>query len=334
MKRAPTRFASLLQSFFCQHLVNQRNVSPKTVTAYRDTFKLFLGYMEKTRHKSPVQLDLPDFKAEAILSFLNYLEKERHNSVRSRNLRLAALRAFAHYLLAFHGADCTQQLQQILSIPMKRFARPLLGFLSPDEVQAVLDAPNATTQAGRRDRLLFQLLYNTGARVSEIIHLRVADVSANGFQFVHLRGKGRKERAVPLWKTTRRLIRDWITSNSLKPDQPLLTNRFGGMLSRSGVAFRLEQAVVSAARVCPSLRGRTVTPHSLRHATAMHMLQAGVIPEVIALYLGHESPATTHLYVEADMTMKEKALRQIQSPATRIRRFQPKDDLLRFLDSL
>jgi integrase/recombinase XerD len=334
MKRTSTRFASLLQSFFCQYLVNQRNVSPKTITAYRDAFELFLRYVEKTRHKSPVQVDLPDFTAEAVLSFLNYLEKERHNSVRSRNLRLAALRAFAHYLLAFHGAECGQQFHQILSIPMKRFARPLLGFLSTEEVQAVLDAPNTVTRAGRRDRLLFQLLYNTGARVSEIIHLRVEDVSANRFQYVQLRGKGRKQRVVPLWKTTRRLVRDWITSNSLRPERPLLANRFGEVLSRSGVAFRLGQAVVNAARVCPSLHGRRITPHSIRHSTAMHMLQAGVIPEVIALYLGHETPATTHLYVEADITMKEKALSQIQSPVTKTAHFQPKDDLLQFLDSL
>ena len=334
MKHPPTRFAVLLQSFFAQHLVQQKNVSPKTVTTYRDTFKLFLRYMEQTHRKSPVQMDLPDFTAETVLGFLNYLEKERRNSVRSRNLRLAALRSFAHYVLAFHGADCAPQIHRILSIPMKRFARPLLGFLSAEEIQAVLDAPNAATLAGRRDRLLFQLLYNTGARISEIIHLRVADISAPGFQAVQLRGKGRKQRVVPLWKTTRRLVRQWITSNSLRPEQPLLTNRFGHVLSRSGVAFRLGQAVTSATGSCPSLRSRTITPHSFRHSTAMHMLKAGVAPEVIALWLGHESPSTTHLYVEADITMKEEALGKIQSPTSRGTRFQPKDELLRFLDNL
>jgi integrase/recombinase XerD len=334
MKPSPTRFAVLLQNFFCQHLVQQKNVSPKTVTAYRDAFTLFLRHMEQTRHKSPVQLDLPDFTAETVLGFLNYLEKERQNTVRSRNLRLAALRSFAHFVLAFHGTDCAPQIQRILAIPMKRFARPLVGFLSPEEVQALLDAPDSTTLAGLRDRLLFQLLYNTGARVSEIIRLRVEDLSAPQFQAVQLRGKGRKNRRVPLWKTTRRLVRQWIANNSLKPEQPLLTNRFGQFLSRSGVAFRLGQAVTRAARNCPSLRGRAVTPHLFRHSTAMCMLQAGVAPEVIALWLGHESPTTTHLYVEADISMKEKALSQIQSPSTRATRFQPKDDLLRFLDGL
>jgi integrase/recombinase XerD len=334
MKSSPTRFAVLLQSFFCQHLVQQKNVSPKTVTAYRDAFKLFLRYMEQTRHKSPAQMDLPDFTAEAVLGFLHYLEKERQNTVRSRNLRLAALRAFAHFVLAFHSTDYAPQIQRILSIPLKRFARPLLGFLTSKEVQALLDAPDIATLAGRRDRLLFQLLYNTGARISEIIHLRVEDVSAHDFQAVQLRGKGRKQRVVPLWKTTRRLLRQWIASNALKPGQPLLGNRFGHDLSRSGVAFRLGQAAIKAAQQCTSLRGRTVTPHSFRHSTAMSMLQAGVAPEVIALWLGHESPTTTHLYVEADVVMKEKALNQIQSPSTRGTRFQPKDDLLRFLEGL
>ena len=323
-----------MQSFFCQYLVQQKNVSPKTLMAYRDTFKLFLRYMQQSRCRSPVQMDLPDFTAETVLDFLNYLEKERNNTVRSRNLRLAALRAFAHYVLAFHGADCAPQIQRILSIPMKRFARPLLGFLSAAEIQSILDAPNAATQAGGRDRLLFQLLYNTGARISEIIHLRVENISAHGFTAVHLKGKGRKERTVPLWKTTRRLVRQWITRNSLKPEQLLLANRFGHDLSRSGVAFRLKQAVAIATHNCPSLGGRTITPHTFRHATAMHMLQAGVAPEVIALWLGHESPATTHLYIEADITMKEKALNQIKSPVARETSFKPKDDLIRFLDSL
>ena len=334
MKNSPTRFAVLLQSFFCQHLVQQKNVSPKTITAYRDAFQLFLHYMEQAHRKSAVQIDLPDFTAEAVLGFLNYLEKERRNSVRSRNLRLAALRSFAHYILAFHGVDCAPQIQCILSIPMKRFARPLLGFLSAEEIQALLDAPDAATLAGVRDRLLFQLLYNTGARISEIIHLRVEDLSIHNFQAAQLRGKGRKHRIVPLWKTTRRLVRHWVTSHSLRPEQPLLTNRFGHALSRSGVAFRLGQAVARAARRCPSLLNRTITPHSFRHSTATHMLQAGVAPEVIALRLGHESPTTTHQYIEADISMKEKALSQIQSPSTKGTRFRPKDDLLRFLEGL
>ena len=265
MKHCPTRFAVLLQNFFCRYLIQQKNVSPKTVTAYREAFTLFLRYTEQTHRKSPVQIDLPDFTAETVLGFLNYLEKERQNTVRSRNLRLAALRSFAHFVLAFHGTDYGPQIQRILSIPMKRFARPLLGFLTSEEVQALLEAPDTATLAGRRDRLLFQLLYNTGARISEIIQLRVQDLSVHNFQAVQLRGKGRKQRLVPLWKATRRMVRQWVASNSLKPEQPLLSNRFGCDLSRSGVAFRLRQAVTAAAGVCPSLRGRAVTPHTFRH---------------------------------------------------------------------
>lgn len=334
MKSVSTQFAALVQRFFCHHLVQQKNVTSKTLSTYRDAFKLFVRYMEQSHRRSPVHLDLPDFTAEKVLGFLHYLEKERHNTVRSRNLRLAALRSFAHYVLAFHGTDCAPQLQRILAIPMKRFERPLLGFLSVEEMQAVINAPLTATLAGRRDRLLFQLLYNTGARISEILGLRVEDVRVHGFQAVQLSGKGRKHRVVPLWKTTRRLVREWVASNALKPEQPLLVNRFGHCLSRSGVAFRLEQAIRITRRKCPSLQGRKITPHSFRHSTAMHMLQAGVAPEVIALWLGHESPVTTHLYVQADLPMKEKALNQIQSPSIKGNRYQPKHDLLRFLDEL
>jgi site-specific recombinase XerD len=323
-----------LQQFFSQHLINQKSVSSATVAAYRDTFRLFLRYLEQTCRKSPAALDLSDFTAQNVLAFLDYLEHKRHNKPRSRNARLSALRAFAGYLLAFDAVAQTPQVQRILAIPRKRWERRLVGFLSEAEVHAVLQAPSPTCWTGRRDRLLFQLLYNTGARVSEIIHLRVADVTQDQCRTIRFMGKGRKQRILPVGKSTRRLLQAWLKENRLKPEEPLLPNRFGHPLSRSGVAHQLQVAVTAATPRCSSLDKRNISPHKFRHSTALHMLQAGVKLEVIALWLGHEKLDTTHHYLEASLAMKEKALQALDLPRTKRLRFQPTDRLLRFLDSL
>ena len=323
-----------LQRFFSEHLINQKSVSSATVASYRDTFRLLLRYMQQRHRKSPAALDLSDFTAPNVLAFLDYLEKERHNKPRSRNARLSALRAFAGYLLAFDPLAQTPQVQRILAIPAKRWERPLVGFLSETEMRAVLQAPSPTGWTGRRNRLLFQLLYNTGARISEILHLRVADVVQDQCQTIRFTGKGRKQRILPVGKSTRRLLQAWLKENALKPEQPLLPNRFGCFLSRSGVAHQLQVAVTAATAVCPSLGKRKISPHKFRHSTAVHMLQSGVKLEVIALWLGHEKLDTAHHYIEADLTMKEKALQLLDIPETKNLRFQPTDRLLRFLDSL
>ena len=290
--------------------------------------------MEKIHRKSPVILDLSDFIAPNVLAFLDYLEKERHNKARSRNTRLSALRTFAGYLLAFDAVVQTPQLQRILAIPRKRWERPLVGFLSEAEIQAVLQAPSPNCWTGRRDRLLFQLLYNTGARISEIIHVRVADVIQDQCQTIRFTGKGRKQRVLPLSKGTRRLLQAWIKENASQPDQPLFPNRFGHHISRSGAAHRLQVAIAAAAHVCSSLGKRNISPHQLRHTMAVHMLKTGVRLEVIALWLGHEKLDTTHHYLELDLAMKEKALKSLDACGTQSRRFQPTDQLLNFLDGL
>ena len=323
-----------LQRFFGEHLINQKSVSSATVASYRDTFRLFLRYMQQAHRKSPAALDLSDFTATNVLAFLDHLEQERHNKARSRNARRSALRAFAAYLLAFDAVTQTPQVQRILAIPSKRWTRPLVGFLSQAEIQAVLQAPSPACWTGRRNRLLFQLLYDTGARVSEIIHLRAADVTQDHCQTVRFIGKGRKQRILPIGKSTRRLLKAWLKENTLKPEQPLLPNRFGCPLSRSGVAHQLQVAVTTATPGCLSLGKRSISPHKFRHSTALHMLQAGVGLEVIALWLGHEKLDTTHHYLEADLAMKEKALQSLDFPKTKRLRFQPTDRLLRFLDSL
>jgi integrase/recombinase XerD len=332
-RSTPLSFSSLLQDFFCQYMMNQRNLSPQTVAAYRDTFRLLLAFLQARRKKSPVDVQMADLDAPSILGFLEHLEHDRHNVIRSRNARLAAIRCFLKYAAAREPAYLPT-IQRTLAIPRKRFNRPLLGFLTRQEVQAVLEAPDPVTFSGQRDRMLLTILYNTGARVSELAGLRIADLKLGRSPSVQLHGKGRKERCVPLWKNTERQLRQWLKRIGDGPDSPLLPNAAGAFMTRSGIAKRLAKAVRAAACKIPALRGRRISPHTLRHATAMHLLQAGVDITVIALWLGHASPATTHEYVEADLTMKQKALGQLQPPKSRRVCYKPSDALLRFLEGL
>ena len=328
-----TDLATLLPRFFTEHLVEQRNVSPCTVAAYRDTFRLLLRFIQRSRRAKPVELPLQVLTPTSVLAFLSHLESERGTTIRSRNARLAAIRSFLHYASDLLGTELPEATRRILSIPWKRQIQPLLGFLSREEVQAILAATD-NTWTGQRDRLLFQLLYNTGARVSEITAVRVRDVLAADGAQIQLHGKGRKQRIVPLWRQTQSQVRRWIKDNQLAPEAPLLPNRFGQPLSRSGVAWQLRRWLCQAAIKAPSLQCRHISPHTFRHTIAMHLLQSGVAPEVIALWLGHESPNTTHLYVEADLEMKRKTLNKLSPTHTKRSAAKPSDQLLRFLDQL
>ena len=328
-----TSFPTLLQQFFLERLIQQRNASAQTVAAYRDSFRLLLQFGQHHLGKAPERLALSDLDAHFILAFLNHLESERHNAIRSRNARFAAIRSFLHFA-AFKEPTALPIVQRVLAIPMKRFDKPLLGFLSRAEMQAILDAPDCTTWCGQRDRVMFATLYNTGGRVSEITGLKVADVVLDCSAAVRIRGKGRKERSVPLWRTTATEIRKWLARINDRPDQALFPGRSGARMSRPAVTARLQLAVKSAATVCPQLAKRRVSPHVIRHSTAMHMLQAGVDITVIALWLGHENLSTTHMYVEADLTMKERALAAVQPPSIKQTRYQPSDRVMQFLQTL
>lgn len=331
----PTAFSALLQSFFCQRLIAQRNASPRTVASYRDTFRLLLRFLKLHINKSPAQILLADLDAPVILRFLDHLEQERANSVRSRNNRLAAIRSFLRYV-SFQDPTCLPMVQRVLAIPMKRFERPMLDSLSREEMQAIINAPDSSTWSGHRDRVMFATLYNTGARVSEIIKIRADNFRLNHGSSLTIDGKGRKQRSIPLWKSTAAQIAKWLKriDNNKTPEVPLFPNRSGKPLTRSGVEHRLRLAIEEAIRHCPSLQSKRISPHTLRHTTAMHLLQSGVDITVIALWLGHESPSTTHLYVEADLAMKERALKKLQDPSIRSPRYKPNDDLLAFLESL
>lgn len=327
------RLAAILQAFFLERLVAQRNASPQTVAAYRDSFRLLLQFAQEHGGKAPERLELTDLDAPTVLAFLDHLERKRHNTIRSRNARLAAIRSFAHFA-ALKDPTALPSLQGVLAIPMKRFDKPLLGFLSKSEMQAILNAPPSDRWSGQRDRIMFATLYNTGARVSELTGLRVADVVLDGSACVHLHGKGRKDRSVPLWPTTTTQLRRWLPRIDSRPDRPLFPSTRGGRLARPAVTARLRLAVQRAVGQCPSLANRHISPHCVRHSTAMHMLQAGVDITVIALWLGHENPATTHMYVEADLAMKERALQALQPPHIKQPRYRPTDRLLAFLQGL
>jgi site-specific recombinase XerD len=331
--RDPPSFPALVQQFFTEYLVTQRAVSPRTVACYRDAMTLFLGYASRQLGKPPIAMRLTDLTPELILKFLAHLERERHNSVRSRNLRLTALRAFLKFA-SRRDVTAMHAIERAMAVPMKCFERPMLGHLTRPEMIAVLGKP-CTEWTSQRDHLLLTLIYNTGARVSEIVGVRVVDVVLDGAACVHLHGKGRKERSVPLWKSTAKAIRTWLHANpQLRGPAALLPNRSGHPMTRCNVSQRLALAVGRAAEQHPSLKAKRVSPHTLRHTTAMHLLQSGVPFNVIALWLGHESMNTTHRYVEANLEMKEKALARLDAPDTKLKRFRASDALLKFLQSL
>jgi integrase/recombinase XerD len=326
-------FATLVRQFFCQRLIAQQNASARTVASYRDTFRLLLAFFAENRGRSPAAIGIADLDAPVILEFLDHLEQVRGNCVRTRNARLAALRSFLKFAAARDPA-CLPAVQRVLAIPMKRFGRPLLGYLSREEMEAILAAPDESTWSGQRDRVLFALMYNTGSRVSEAIGLRRSDVELAPSRTARIEGKGRKQRVIPLWPSTADRLREWLPRIGPDPGTPLFPNAHGGPLSRSGVEDRLREAVRLAVTRCPTLKGRRISPHTLRHTTAMHLLQSGVDITVIALWLGHEGTETTHQYVEANLAMKEQALSRIEELPSSPLRYKAGDELLRFLEGL
>lgn len=326
-------FPILLQDFFQRRLLAELGASAQTIASYRDAFEMLLRFAEQRIGRPPSALTVTDLDAPLILAFLDNLEEVRGNSPRTRNLRLTAVRSFMRYA-SIRDPASLPVAQRVLAIPTKRFDRPVLGFLSREEVEAILDSPDRSTFSGQRDAVLFATLYNTGARVSEITRLNVGDVLLDRQCALRMHGKGRKERVVPLWKSTAARLREWLTHINAGAESPVFPNRSGKRLSRSGVEHRLHVALQTAARRCPSLATRRISPHTMRHTTAMHLLQSGVDVTVIALWLGHEDIATTHHYIEADLAMKEAALRQLEGPPSSPVRFHVGDRLLAFLEGL
>jgi site-specific recombinase XerD len=323
-------FPALVQRFFGS-IRSEQEVSQHTVAAYRDTFRLLLRFIAERTRSSIDRITLEDFGPDTILSFLEHLEKQRRNLTRTRNARLTAIRAFVRFALGYANPEFLGQAHRILAIPSKRTNKPVLGFLKRKEVESVLAVIDTSTWTGQRDHLLFSLLYNTGARISEALQVKPADIQ---HRVVRLHGKGRKERDIPLWLQTHRKLLQWCRDNHLKAEQPVFANRDGRPLSRRSAARRLTLALTKAEKACPSLRGRKISPHTFRHSCAMHMLQAGVPLEIISLYLGHERPITTHGYIEADISMKKEALDHLQPLQWRRAAKQSSSHILAFLEAL
>ncbi len=329
-----TALAPLLEAFFLQRLGKQRQASPNTIAAYRDTFRLLLRFAEKKLGKKPSDLLLADLQAPMVSAFLDSLETQRNNSPRSRNARLSAIRAFFHYA-ASEAPEHSALIQRALAIPQKRFDRKTVEFLTQQETDALLAAPDTSSWIGRRDHALLLLAEQTGLRVSEITRLRRDDIETEGAG-AHVRciGKGRKERATPLRKETVTVLRAWLREQPGQPTDPLFPSQRGGFMSRDAVEKRVHQHTSKAAGCCPSLAKKRVSPHVLRHTRAVRMLEAGNDSAVIALWLGHESVETTHVYLAADLAAKERALAKTAPSLAAARRYRPPDRLLAFLNAL
>lgn len=329
-----TNLPSLIERFFTQRLIQQRNASPHTVASYRDTFRLLFTFAQTKLGKPPSRLDLADFDAPFIGAFLNDLEENRSIGAKTRNLRLTAIRAFFRFV-AFEEPAYAGQIQRVLAIPGKLHDKREVHFLTRSEIDAILAAPDRGTWIGRRDHMLLHLAAQTGLRLSEIIQLdREAVVFGTG---AHVRciGKGRKERATPLTRQTCHLLQAWLKEADQRGSAKLFPNIHGGCLSADAVQRLLARHVETARQRCVSLRRKRVTPHVLRHSAAMELLQAGVDISVIALWLGHESIKTTQVYLHAHLALKEAALAKIKPFNGRTDgRYKPGDRLLAFLDAL
>jgi len=330
---ATSTLAPLLERFFTQRLMQQRQASPHTISSYRDTFRLFLTFTHQRLHTPPSRLTFAAIDAPLIVAFLDHLEKQRGLSVRSRNLRLTAIHSFFRYA-AFEAPAHAAQIQRVLAIPSKRFTRTLVHFLTRPEVEALLAAPDQRTWFGRRDHAFLLVAVQTGLRLSEMTGLRREDVTLGTGAHVHVIGKGRKERCTPLAKPTVAVLKAWLLEPPRGDGQVLFPNARGGRLSADGVHYLLVKHRTAAAKVCPSLTQKRVTVHVLRHTMALDLLQAGVDRSVIALWLGHESVETTQIYLEATLAMKEHALAKTTPMNGRPGRYRPGDQLLGFLNGL
>ena len=325
-------FPTLLQSFFTDRLMKQRNVSTHTIASYRDTFRLLLEFAHRKLKKPPSKLALDDLNAPFIGAFLDYIQRDRKNGARTRNLRLTAIRSFFKYA-AFQEPTRSAHIQRVLAIPTKRQDRPLIDFLTHPEIQALLTAPDKTTWIGRRDHALLVLAIQTGLRLAELIGLRRRDIVLTTGAHVRCYGKGRKERCTPLTKQTISVMKTWLQERGGSDADVVFPNARGTQLSPDGVQYLLSKHAVKAKGKCPSLKKKRVSPHVLRHTAAMELLQAGADHSVIALWLGHESADTTNIYLQADLALKEKILAKTKPLDVKSGRFRPGDKLLQFLEN-
>lgn len=328
-----TTIAATVQAFFTDRLITQRNASPHTIAAYRDTVRMLLTFAAERTGTPCHRLEFTDLDAETIAAFLNHLEHQRHNSTRTRNARLAAI----HSLFSFAALRCPEHaadITRVLAIPVKRADHAIIDFLTDTEADALASAPDRSTRAGRRDHTMIVLAIQTGLRATELLTLTRADVHLGTGAHVRCHGKGRKERATPLTANTVRVLRSWLAEQPGPPTGPLFPSNRGGPMSLDALEQRLNHHAQTAQNTCQALAHKKITPHTLRHTAAMRLLHAGVDTSVIALWLGHESVETTQIYLTADLTLKERALARTTSLSTQPGRYRPTDQLIAFLESL
>jgi len=324
---------ALVQQFFTDRLSTQMDASPNTIAGYRDTFRLLLRFASARTGRAPTHLTIADLNTDLVGDFLVYVESARRNSARSRNTRLAAIRSFFRFV-ALHEPAYLLQCQQILSLPGKRYVRRTIAFLDRPEIEALVAAPDRSTWVGRRDHALLLVALQTGLRASELINLRRGDLVTGTGAHLRCEGKGRKQRCTPRRRDTLQVLEAWLRERGGADSDPLFPTLRGTRLSRDALEHLVRRHTRSAARACSTLVGKRVSPHVLRHSTAMELLHHGVDQAVIALWLGHESVETTQVYIHADLRLKEQALARMTAPASKPGRYRPDDTLLAFLEAL
>lgn len=325
--------APTLQAFFLDRLQSQRQASPHTIASYRDTLRLLLSFAQQRTGKEPFRLDLADLDAPLISAFLEHLEQGRGNAVRTRNTRLAAIRSLFRFATLRHP-EHAELIARVLAIPPKRTQHPVVSYLDREEIEALLAAPDRATWLGRRDHALMLVAIQVGLRVSELTGLTCGDVQLRTGPHLRCHGKNRKDRVSPLTKQTAAVLRVWLKERAGGPEDPLFPTRRGGRLSRDAVQDLLAKHTAVATSRCQSLSRKHVTPHALRHTTAMQLLHAGIDTTVIALWLGHENVQSTRHYLHADLQLKERALARTAPPRTTPGRYRAPDKLLAFLEAL
>lgn len=330
-------FQSLLQRFFLERLINQQKVSNHTIQSYKDTFRIFLKYLNEEHSIKADMVKMESMNADVIIKFLNYLETQRSNKCNTINNRLAAIKSFMEYV-SYEAPEYLGIIRKVRAIPFRNTEKKEVCYLTKEEIDTLLNVCDVSTLEGRRDYLMILLLYNTGIRVSEMVSIRKKDIikSDNGQYHLIIMGKGRKERTIPLWKNTSKLLTQYIKEHKISNEDYLLSGRNIEHLTRTGVRYRIDCIVKEAIKNLPSLQNKSITPHVFRHSTAMGLLQSGVDISTIAIWLGHETIETTHKYMVADMKLKEEALKKISEPGQyhENNRYHASKDILSFLNSL
>ncbi len=328
-----TLLAPTLQAWFTDRLMTQKNASPCTIAAYRDTLRLLLGFAQRQTGKEPCQLDFGDLDAPLIGAFLTHLELDRGNSPKTRNARLAAIHSLYRYAALRHPEHAAT-IARVIEIPTKRHQRTMISYLDRPEIDALLAAPDRATWLGRRDHAMLLTAIQTGVRVSELVNLTIASLTLGTGAHLRVLGKGRKERSVVLTRETVTILDPWLRERKGEPHEPLFPTSRGGSLTPRAFAVLLDKLTARAARECPSLQAKRVTPHTLRHTNAMLLRAENVDIYTIALWLGHESTKSTEIYLHADNKLKQQAIDRTAPTGTPLGRYQPPDQLLAFLERL